>query len=193
MLRPRATASAGAVVGLLVATAWLGCGAADPTITISLDEADLQAHMDRAFPYDTTRARTRVILENPGVVLETGSDRLGLSLDIRVDPPLMDELASRATVTGSLRYEHDEAALYLDEPRIAELHVGDLRPETAERVRAAAEPVVRGALRLFPIYRLERRSLRERAAEHVLRSVIVRDGRLHVELGLRRSPAAEEP
>lgn len=160
------------------------CDTTDPTITIRLDQADLQTRMERAFPYDTTRARTRVVLENPEVLLEAGGDRIGLALDIRVDPPLMDEVASRATVTGAVRYERDETSLYLDDPRITELQIGELQPQNTERVRDAAEPVVRGALRFFPIYRLERRTLRELAAEHVLRSLTVEDGYLLVELGL---------
>lgn len=163
------------------------CDTADPTITLRLDQADLQTRLERAFPIDTTRARTRLVLENPEVMLPADSDRIGVALDFRIDPPLMDEIESRATVMGGLRYDPSEAALYLDEPEIAELQLGSLQPENAERLRSLTESVMRRALSVFPVYRLDRRTLGEFATEHVLRSVAVEDGRLLIELGLPRS------
>ena len=55
----RGTARAAAAL-LLTALAATACDAVDPTITVTLDESELQARFDRAFPYDTTRARTRL-------------------------------------------------------------------------------------------------------------------------------------
>lgn len=46
------------------------------------------------------------------------------------------------------------------------------------------EAVARSVLERFPVYEFRSRNVKEVTAQHVLRSVVVRDGRIHAELGL---------
>ena len=90
----------------------------------------------------------------------------------------------RVAATGRLSYRVEERAFYLADPIIERIEVAGLKSEHVEKVRTPIESVARSVLELFPVYEFKGRNLKEITAQHVLRSVIVRDGRVYAELAL---------
>ena len=182
-------------VGLLCALA-----VAAALVVVSLDlglvltREDIQQALDPRFPVVEETRFLDLHLREPRVSLEEGTDRIGLEIDVLVavhpvDLPLgrrFDgaEIRGGIGTTGALRYEASEGAFYLAEPRIETLTVEGLADEHVERVRGLAERALGALLAVRPVYRFREDELGERATRVVLRSAVVRNGGLHVELGL---------
>lgn len=153
---------------------------------VYLTEAQLQERVDEAFPEERRHlALARVVLSEPRVNLFEGSDRIHFGLRARVSVTGVGEvLDGSGTISGTIRYEPDEAAFFFDDIRIEELDTGDLSQRYEEPVREGAAVAAREALRRQPVYRLQDDDLRQAAARLILRDVRVVDGRLRIRLGM---------
>jgi hypothetical protein len=169
----------------------VGCRAHPVTLIIERDE--IQRRVETKFPIEKQVLVARVVLEHPQVILREGSDRIGLELRVRAQAPLVPAYGGTVAVTGKLAYRREDAAFTLREPAIERLELEGLRPEHAEVVRRPVEAAVQAALETVPVYRLEGKNLKEIGARHLLDSVVVRDGKLHVTLALGEGSKTSAP
>jgi hypothetical protein len=153
-------------------------------VTLVLERADIEERLRAKFPIVKEKFLSTVTLDDPRLVLPEGSDRIGIDTRVRTKVPLLPEYTGRVAATGRLSYRREEKAFYLEDPTIDQLEIAGLMPEHVEKVRAPIESVARSVLGQFPVYEFRSRNLKEVTAEHVLRSVAVRNGRVHAELAL---------
>lgn len=144
---------------------------------IEIPKEKLQATLASAFPlekevivnlkgFDVT---FKGGLKNPLILLEKGSDRIGLQVDAVLDGPLEFHVEKTVGLMGLSRYDNEKGALYLDKPQIAG---GDfpLKEET--------EKVLAKILEDVPVYKFDDRDLGQALAKETLKSIEVSDGRI---------------
>jgi hypothetical protein len=190
----------------------LGGCSKGPATTISLDQPTIQAKLAKAFPLSSDKAGDknpiRITLTDPQVVLEEGSDRLGLRMKVVVEPPAKkpplpeppfgkpgdklprpesvaanDVLEGTLSVRGAISYKPEEAAFYYQNLTIEKLQFPQLPASLEAPVRDLAEGLLAGHLQRHPIYTLTDTDLKSRAARSVLKSVAVKNGKLDIEIG----------
>lgn len=186
----------------LVLLALAGCSTKSSR-TISLDRNTIQAGLAAYFPLssdklgDGARKPLRLTLTDPDVLLESGSDHLGLRVRVHVEflekngpplPPLPDggppkALTGTIVVRGAISYQPEKAAFFYSNPTLHELTFPQLPPQFETPVRELAEALLAKHLQANPIYTLPDSDLKSRAAKLVLKAVTVRDGKLEIELG----------
>lgn len=157
-------------------------------LTINLTEEQLQQRVEEAFPIEQRHLGLVLLtLSDPEVHLEERSDRLHYEMRVRATVFGAGEiLNSRARVSGTVRYEPEEAAFFFDDLRIEDLEASGIPGEQREWVRQGLAAALRETLLRHPIYRLGREDLRDIATQLALRDVRVVDQRLRIRLGLSR-------
>jgi hypothetical protein len=153
-------------------------------VTVVLERGDIEERLKAKFPVEKERLLSRVLLDDPRLILQDGSDRIGIDVRVKTKVPLLREYTGRMAATGKLAYRFEDKAFYLTEPTIERIEIAGLEAEHVERVRPPIEAVARSVLERFPVYEFKRRTLKEVTAEYVLRAVTVQDGRVHAELAL---------
>lgn len=169
---------------LLAAVLFAPLGCSKGTLTVTLDQAEIQQRVSAVFPIQREAFLARVTLQNPVVVLREGSDRIGLDLEVRLALPLLPEHSGKVAASGKLAYRPTEKAFYLEQPAIDRLEIPGVSATQTEELRRPAEAVIALVLPTLPVYQLAQRDAKEVAAEHVLKSVAVKNGRVEAEIGL---------
>ncbi len=172
------------VHAILVATICIGCQNASPSITISVNRHELQERLDQRFPISRKTVLIDVTLRDPEVILSEGSDRIGVALDLAGSLPLLGAVGGNVGVSGLISYRQETKQFFFHELRIDALEIKGIHAGIVATVRNAVEAAAHLALAELPVYTLDQRTFREIAAERVLKSVRVRDGKLYLELGL---------
>lgn len=154
------------------------------TVTLSFSRADVQKGIGSGFPIRKSLLVVSAEISSPQVVLEEGSDRIGLGAHVVVRAlggrPVIGELEA----DGSLKYAAEQGAFYLHDARVNRIESAGIRPETRALAEAAATAALRQYLDRNPIYRLKPDDVRQAIAKRVLRKVDVRSGRVLVTLGM---------
>lgn len=155
-------------------------------ISVTVDESIVQQEVERKFPLERDLNLAVLTMTSPRVDLSSGSDRVGLSVDLelrRSGGALA--IKGKGKVSGPLRYSREDATFYLQEPRIEqlELPLKLMRAERREKLLDTAGAALGEALGDVPLYTL-RDTSRDRAAKALLRQARVKDGKLVLELGV---------
>jgi len=175
----------GGLLAALLCSTMAGCRSS--TVTVRLSREDIQRRLDPAFPVSQEILLTRLVFEHPKVILNDGSDRIGVGLDVRVEIPVLGPRSGSVTLSGGLDYRREQKAFFLRDPKLDQVEVGGLTAAELAPIRGSLESVARGALTVLPIYELRERNAAESTAERVLRRVWVKDGYVYAELGLPTS------
>ena len=165
---------------MVLATALLlfACSKDRPTVTITVKKSDIQQRLDAKFPVTKSKFLSDVTLKNPRVVLEDGSDTIGLDLDVEVAVPVLGKFTGSLRASGKISYEFEDKAFYLLEPSVEKITIDGLPEDKLEKARKPIEVVAANYLRAHPVYEFKGRNLKELTAEYVLRSVLVESGEL---------------
>lgn len=153
-----------------------------PVLTLRFTQPELQARIAEKFPVKYNLLLLKAELQDPEVRLANGSDRVGLAMTITVQAGGKTE-SGFAVADGTLRYEQDDGALYLDDAVLRELQVKGLSDDKNRQIRPLLSPLLRASLSHIPIYRLKSGDFRQELAKRVVKSVAVRDGELVVDIG----------
>lgn len=158
--------------------------AGEMSFIITLDRADMQRRVERLFPITREDSMVSMQLHHPEVMLRENSDRIGLRLRLEATAVQQIAISGFAEVNGKLRFERKRGEFYLDDARVEKLTLVDIAPPLVEQIRQFAEVVVRQALQGYPIYALGQTSEPQRFMGSEIKSVMVRDGKLIIELAM---------
>jgi hypothetical protein len=173
-----------ALLGLAGVVAWYLLSGA--TWTFSFSEQQLAELLAKRFPvHKTYLVLIGVHYENPRVRLTDGSSDIGVGVDARVDV-LVDrkELRGSADLVTRIAYDAGSGTFVLHDARLASFEVPGVSEEVADRVKDVANVLAAEAVSGIPVYKLRPTDVKTTLARLVLKSVVVRDGLLHVEVGL---------
>ena len=145
---------------------------------------DLQKKVAPQFPLKQKGKLIAVTFSQPLVVLEKGGDRLGLQLDVKVAPALGKKYEGRAEVDGEIEYRPDKGEFFVVDPQVRRLHIDDVPQKYQEPIRQLANKAATRFLADVPVYKLDQKNFKQSLAKLVLKSVLVENGELVVEVGL---------
>jgi hypothetical protein len=124
-------------------------------LVITLSEAQVQQRLGAAFPVrKEVLVVAEVVLSRPQVTLTPGSDRVGFATDCAVHLLGNSVIQGRARLSGGLRYDTANNALFVQDARVERLHVPGLPPRYEAAVTVAASQAAREYLGKRPIYHL---------------------------------------
>ena len=169
-------------------------GACGFTRTLVFTSEQLQQKLDARFPVSKEAYRLTTTLSDPVVQLEEGTDRIGLDVTVAVEHPgvriLGKELvgAGRADgrfgLTGQVQYVPEEGAFFFTNPVIHRMETEQIPDRFADRVVRVVGELLGAYLSRAPIYRLKDDTLKKKATRLLLRSVVVKEGKLRVKVGV---------
>lgn len=161
-----------------------------------LTEEQLAAQLNEKFPFD--KAYFFVInlhFANPKLALEDGSDRISFGCEVETNiklelnsekrsRPLPGSLHGAAKLSGKIRYEPDNGAFFLDEPKVESLDIAGVPEKWRRRVSEAVARATGEFLSRAPVYKLRPTDMKKAAARLILRDVKVLDKKLILTMGV---------
>jgi hypothetical protein len=156
------------------------------TWTFSFTQTQLEAELAKRFPMHKTYLLViGVHYENPRVRLTEGSDEVGIGLDVRIDGTVNGKpLAGSADLVSKIAYDAATGTFVLHDALLTHFTATGLDEANASRVKKAANLLAAEQVSGVSIYRLRPTDVKAALARLVLRSVAVRDGVLHVTIGV---------
>ncbi|MCB1553265.1 MAG: DUF1439 domain-containing protein [Xanthomonadales bacterium] len=128
-----------------------------------------------------------VTLDHPRVTLVDGSDRVSAGLDVLLNIHVNGQpmpLGGTVDVSGGVRYDPNQGAFFLAEPRIDALRIQGIPDRYTAKVSAVMADALGDFYRERPVYTLSRADAKQAAARLVLKDVRVSRKTLIVTLGL---------
>lgn len=158
----------------------VGCPAPLQT-RFTFTKPELQQKIKKAFPLEKQILIAKLSLNDPEVLLNPSSDRIGLGMTASANiGPLA--FPGRIDLDGKLRYDGPSGAFFLDEPTVTKMDFENLPKDQEPTIREAATAILRATLPSVPLYKLETKT--EKTAKLLIRKVQVKEGKLLVDMGL---------
>lgn len=158
---------------------------------IVLSEQQLVEKLNERFPFEKKLLFVVDLkFSNPLVSLEEGSDRITFGCEIETNLRLEEgrevqaPLRGTLTLSGNVRYDENESAFYLDNPRLERVDIAGVPEKWSGKVRDASSRALSEYLNRAPLYRLRPTDVKKAVAKLVLRDVRVSEKRLILTMGV---------
>lgn len=173
-----------ALAGVAVVVTWFLLRG--ETWTFSFTQQQITEELAKRFPmHKSYLILIGVHYENPRVRLTDGSSDIAFGVDARVDEVVNGkELKGSADLVTKIAYDASSGTFVLHDARLVALEVVGVGQEVLDRVKGVANQLAAESVSGIPIYKLRPTDVKTTLARLVLKSVSVRDGVLHVEVGL---------
>ncbi|MEP4079061.1 DUF1439 domain-containing protein [Haloferula sp.] len=193
---------------LLVISAVMLAGCNKLTSTISIPKDKLQMVADAMVPVDLQEKADlpfQATLTKAEVILEQGSDQIGIQLSYTAQPPAPpfpkppappfggppsapkpvdpeEPITGMISVTGELSYKN--GSFYFKNPTVQNLEAAGMKKDHGGPLSTAAQKIVSQHLEENAIYSLDDETTKSKMAKAVIKSVEVNNGSLLVTLGM---------
>lgn len=153
---------------------------------ITLSQQQIQEKLDEAFPIEKTYLLVfKVILLNPEVRLQEGSDRIDFRIEAATNVDINDRpFQGSGNISGEVRYDPHTGEFYFDNTWIQELSLEGLPEKYAVPLKLAASLGVREILNRRPVYTLKPGKFKHSVAKMIVKQILVENGILKITLGL---------
>ena len=152
--------------------------------TLELTEAELQQRVSAAMPLSKKQFFTQLTLSDPNLDLIANSNQIRIFCKIQLKLNKKLQADGQITIRGQLNYRADEGAFYFKEPIIEALEMAQLPQKYQSRAVSIAQKGATYLLNTLPVYRLKQEQLSHALAKAALKSVVVEDEKLLLELAL---------
>ena len=181
---------AGAVIACLMTIAILFVWGR--TYTVVLTETQLTESLNEKFPFEKKYLSIfKLRFSNPKLQLLTGSNRIDFGCDVTTNIPSgtgpeadAGSISGTARLSGSLRYEATDAAIYVDDPQVEELRILGLSDKLTEKLTKTVRKAAKEFLSRAPLYRLKPTDVKTTAAKLILKNAVIKDKTLILTLGV---------
>jgi hypothetical protein len=172
-------------IAILAGVIGLDCRVSDKGPVIAISAEQIQKRLDKKFPI---KKKYLVVLEltlaDPVVALTEGSDRVGFGVSAETNVIVnAEDLEGQAHMTSAIRYNREDGALLLADPRVERLTISLLPEKYEDGVREAASLAAHEFLDEYEIYRLDQSDFKQKIAKFVIKDVVVEDGMLKIAFG----------
>jgi hypothetical protein len=165
-------------LGLVTYSSW----ASALTYTVNISQQELQSKVEALMPIEKTKLFVTVVLSNPIIDLAESSNEIGLFSRILISAPGGLGGQGAIKLTGSLLYDADQGAFFLNNPQIQSIESKDVAAKHLDKVQQIAQLALEQYLSAKPIYRFKDNNMKHKLAKAVLQSVTVENQQLVVEL-----------
>ena len=152
--------------------------------TLNMTQKELQVMIDVWFPISQATAIGVVKLSSPKILLTNASDRLGFSVNIKLEMSDQYVATGNGVIDGELDYSAERGEFYLRDPQLVKLTIDGLPPSYDDIVLSVINNLTQQQLPLIVVYKLDKQSLSQAPILGTLKSVRVQKGQLLVEIGL---------
>ncbi len=152
--------------------------------TLVLTREDLQREVDRKFPIEKRELVAVVRLSEPRVLLNEGSDRIGLGVTVTLEAPGIKPLSGHIEADGEVHYDPEQGTLFLDYARLEKLEAKGLSERDAKLAQEILNPLLNSALAHIPLYRLNPNDPRQARLRGTVKSLKVESGRVVIKFGV---------
>lgn len=152
--------------------------------TLELSETDIQERADAMMPLEKKKFFVTAVLTNPVLDLIETTNEIGLSTDVAIKAPGNIVANGKVSFTGTLRYENDDGSFYFENLKVVSLDVKKVPPATLPKIKKILEFVAKKILAKKPVFTFKDNSLKHKLAKSALKSILVEDEKLIVELGI---------
>lgn len=157
-------------------------------LVIRLDETQLEASMGKSLPITKTYLWVfEVTLENPRVDLQSSATRIHAGLDVKVELGALgigEAFEGHLMFSGGVDFDPETKEFYLINPLVEKLLVDSLPEANTEKVKEAFSEALSAYCSVNPIYELKASDARTLAAKTLLKSVVIKDKKLVLTLGI---------
>lgn len=161
-----------------------GAGFNAHAYTLEFNRAELQQYVVDYFPLSQQTPFSRITYFNPSVVLDEQTNRIGLEVTVRAEMPGMMAITGRGRIDGDLEYRKETHQFYLHDPKISNVRFADSDYQLAGTVQQLVNSISQQSLPMILVYELKETDMREKMARSVLKNIIVRRGKLVVDVDL---------
>ena len=168
---------------LLAGVSVSGCSSGLLRKELVFTRADLQTKVEKGFPVEKKKRLVKVGLSNPAIVLDAGSERIGMRLDVAASLPGMGTVNGVVEADGHLVYRSDAGEIAITDTQLRRLEIADVPAAYRKTVKAIVATLTAKYLSDVTVYTLNPEEFKESLAKLLLRSVAVEDGRVIVEVG----------
>ena len=155
------------------------------TYTLEYTTEELQEKITPLFPYTIQRPFITLLLSNPVISLKEGQDHIGFKITLQLQFRNVTSPNGIMEITGKLRYEATQGALFLDETQIQSLEIQGISPPILSQITQLLNaPQFQEHLSKRPIFSLKEDNTKHQLAKLFLKAVLVKNGKLILELEL---------
>ena len=177
----------GSILGLFVAFVSGYLIFKDHVFEIVIEKSQIQDAVNSKLPFEKTYFLIfQAAIDSAQVILEDGSDRIGIDSAVKLNVVLNDsneKLGCGLIGSGKIRYEKQDSSFYLDDLNIDNLSIQGMPEKYHKKVSAIAALLLKDHFARKPIYKLNQGSLKIQLARAVLKDVKIVNGKLYVYLG----------
>lgn len=123
-----------------------------------------------------------VSMATPEVSFLTAQNRIGLVTNFSASSLLAGELKGRIGLSGALRYDAEQRALYMQDPNLETLEVDQGAPELGKALRPALNMMLNEYLRANPLYQFKQDEMRYAGKEIDITKISVVDNGIKFDL-----------
>lgn len=162
--------------------------------TLTFTRNEIQNKVEEKFPIKRSQMVVTLVLTDPNVVLEEGSNQIGLKADAEAKLPGSglgsligighDSYKGTVYIEGDVEYDPVEGTFYFIKGKIKEISIEGFPEQIKKPVSEMANIAVGNNLARVPLFTLNEKDMKERAARFFLKSAKVRNGKLEVVVGL---------
>jgi len=154
------------------------------TYTQEFTEVELQEKIEAMMPLEKKKYFITLIITSPKLDLLEKSNELSIKADLAVYAPSRIKGTGTTTIAGSITYNPAQGAFHLLNPKVVNLHINGIPEKYQAKIKEMAQTAITAALSNSPLYRLKDSDLKQKLAKSVLESVIIKNGKLLVNLNL---------
>jgi hypothetical protein len=154
-------------------------------VVVELSQSQIQEQLDARFPIRKRQTFFSVVLSEPVVNLEEGSDRLDFSITIDLKLLQAKTLKGTTQVSGKVRYQPETGAFYFDEALVKQLDISGVPGMFEGEIKPLIKAAMVEYLQTQPVYQLKPKDTPRSLIRLLVKSVNVEQSKLKVTLGVR--------
>lgn len=160
-------------------------GVSQAAFKTSLSDVHVQSVLQNYFPLKEYAAIARVTMQEPKV--QMGANNKNIVLMIPVDANIIGDAMHRGhiTVLVGLSYKATSGGLYLNNPRIDQFEMPNVKKKMIGELREFIEAILKNSLPLVRIYKLKERDMNHSLAKSTLKTVRFEDHRIGLEFAFK--------
>jgi len=150
--------------------------------TLKFTEEDLQKQVSAMMPLETKQLFLTINISDPVVKLLKSENKINIKTNIEAIIPGGIKGTGNINITGTLSYNNKNGTFYFKDPVINEMNVDNVAEKYQSSIKDLAQDSIVKAMSTRPVYTLRDDNEKHTLAKSVLKSMMVKNGILIVEL-----------
>lgn len=151
--------------------------------TLEISEEELQEKVAAVMPLERKKFFVKVIFSHPKVELAENANQIGIYSQMDITAPGVKS-TGQTKITGTLDYRPATNEFFFKNPAIVDMKIGKMPKLYTATIKEIAQMMVSKILATTPVYKLKGGDLKHDLAKAMLKSVVVENKQLLVELEL---------